>query len=112
MKNPEMSINDVIALSTMFRALVSRVINPSNHSKYGCCYTKMHDNANKIPSVHEHDRHSACCSHQSAFASSKDEITSELFDIGKTLFYTNNGWPDKVKVNHFSLDKQMFYGFL
>ena len=41
---PEISINEGFALSTMFRALVSRVVNTSNRSKYGCCYTKMDDN--------------------------------------------------------------------
>ena len=101
----EISINEGFALSTMFRALVSRVINTSNHSKYGCCYFKMNDDANKNPSIHEHDKYSACCSHQSTFASSKDDITSELFDIGETLFFTNNGWSGMVKEKSFSLDK-------
>ena len=39
------------------------------------------------------------------FASSQDDITSELFDIGETLFFTNNGWSGLVKVKYFSLDK-------
>ena len=58
----------------------------------------MDDNANEDPSIHERDKHSVCCGHQSAFASVKVEITSELFDIGETLFFTNNGWSGMVKV--------------
>ena len=45
------------------------------------------------------------CGCQSVFASSQDDITSELFHIGKTLLFTNNGWPGLVKVKSFSLDK-------
>ena len=33
---PEIYVNEGFALSTMFRALVSRVVNTSNRSKYGC----------------------------------------------------------------------------
>ena len=40
---PEISINEGFALSTMFRAIMSRVVNTSNRSKYSCCYTKMDD---------------------------------------------------------------------
>ena len=42
---------------------------------------------------------------RSVFASSQDDITSELFDIGETLFFTNDGWSGLVKVKYFSLDK-------
>ena len=30
---------------------------------------------------------------------------SELFDIGETLFFTNDGWSGLVKVKYFSLDE-------
>ena len=30
---------------------------------------------------------------------------SELFDIGETIFFTNNGWSGLIKVKSFSLDK-------
>ena len=30
---------------------------------------------------------------------------SELFDIGETIFFTNNGWSGLVKVKSFSLDR-------
>ena len=98
---PEISINQDFALSTMFRALVSRVINPTNHSKYGCCYTHMHDDANESPTIQDPDRRSVCCGHQSDFTSVKVEITEELFDIGETFFFTNNSWSNMVKVNFF-----------
>ena len=29
----------------------------------------------------------------------------ELFDIGETIFFTNNGWSGLIKVKSFSLDK-------
>ena len=52
---PEISINEGFALSTMFRALVSRVVNISNRSKYGCCYTKMDDDYNDGPHANKHE---------------------------------------------------------
>ena len=39
---PEISINEGFALSTTFRALVSRVMNVSNHPRYVCCFTNMY----------------------------------------------------------------------
>ena len=42
---------------------------------------------------------------QSVFASSQDDITSELFDIGDNIFFTNIGWSGLVKLKYFSLDK-------
>ena len=95
-------------MSTMFRALVSRVVNTSNRSKYGCCYTKMDDDENDDPHTHKHDKRSRCCGFQYVFASSQDDITSELFDIGETLFFTNYGWSGLVKVKSFSPDGKMF----
>ena len=52
---PEISINEGFEMSTMFRAFVSRVVNTSNRSKYGCCYTKMDDYYNDDPHTHKHD---------------------------------------------------------
>ena len=46
-----------------------------------------------------------CSGCQSAFTSSKDVIKTELFDIGETLFFTNDGWLGLVKVKYFYLDK-------
>ena len=92
-------------LSTLFRALVSRVVNTSNRSKYGCCYTKMDDDYNNDPHATKHEENSTRCGCKYVFASSQDDITSELFDIGESLFFTNNGWSGLVKVKYFSLDK-------
>ena len=39
------------------------------------------------------------------FASSQYDITSELFDIVETIFFTNDGWSGLVKVKSFSLDE-------
>ena len=84
---PDISINEGLALSTMFRALVSRVVNTYNLSKYGCCYTKMDEYYNNDPHATKHEEHSTCCGCQSMFASSQDDITSELFDIGETFLH-------------------------
>ena len=65
----------------------------------------MDDDCNDYPHATKHDEHSTRCGCQSVFASSQDDITSELFDIGETLFFTNNGWSGLVKVKSFSLDK-------
>ena len=41
-----------------------------------------------------------CCHGKSAFATSQnDDIVSEFFEIGETLFLTNDGWSGLVKVN-------------
>ena len=105
---PEISTNEGFALSTMFRSLVSRVANISNRSKYGCCYTKMYDDYNDDPYATKHEEHSTRFGCQSVFASSQYDITSELFDIGETIFFTNNGWSGLVKVKSFLWTKQTF----
>ena len=65
---------------------MSKVDNTSNRSKYGCCYTKMDDDYNYDPHTTKHEEHATRCGCKSVFASSQDDITSELFDIGETLF--------------------------
>ena len=68
----------------------------------------MDDDYNDDPYANKHEEHSTRCGCQSVFTSSQDDITSELFDIGETLFFTNNGWSGLVKVNFFLWTKQMF----
>ena len=65
----------------------------------------MDDNYNDDPHATKHEEQSTRCGCQSVFASSQDDITSELFDIGETLFFTNYGWSGMVKVKYFSLDE-------
>ena len=65
----------------------------------------MDEDDNDDPHANKHDEHSTCCGCQSAFTSSKDDILSELFDIGETLFFTNDGWSGLVKVKSVSLDE-------
>ena len=65
----------------------------------------MDDEYNNDPLTHKHDEHSTGCGCQYVFASSQDDITSELFDIGETILFTNNGWSGLVKVKSFSLDE-------
>ena len=49
--------------------------------------------------------HLKCCHGKSAFAKSQNDIVSEFFEIGKTLFLANDGWSGLVKVKYFFLDK-------
>ena len=65
----------------------------------------MDDDYNDDPHATKHEVHSTRCGCQSMFASSQDDIMSELFDIGETIFFTNNGWSGLVKVKLFSLEK-------
>ena len=65
----------------------------------------MDDDYNYDPHATKHEENSTRCGFRSVFASSQDEITSEIFDIGETIFLTNNGWSGLVKVKSFSLDK-------
>ena len=65
----------------------------------------MDEDYNDDPHATKHDEHSTYCGCQSVFVSSQDDIKSELFDNGETLFFINNGWSGLVKVKSFSLDK-------
>ena len=53
----------------------------------------------------KHGEHLRCCHGNSAFVTSQNDIVSEFFEIGNTLFCTNDGWCGLVKVKSFSLDK-------
>ena len=56
--------------------------------------------------------HSKCCHGNSAFARSQNDIVPEFFQIGETLFLTNDGWSGLVKVKYFSYTKQTSWKFL
>ena len=87
-------------LSTRFRALVSRVVNIPNHPIYGCCFTNLDaDDDNGNLCTDKLGKHLKCCHGKSAFATSQNDIVSEFFEIGETLFLTNDGWSGLVKVN-------------
>ena len=79
---PEISINEGFALSTVFRALVSIVINVANHPRYGCCFTHM-DIDNDIEGNCTDKEHSTCCHGKSVFTTSQNDIVSEFFEIGE-----------------------------
>ena len=42
---------------------------------------------------------------KAVFATFQNYIISEFFEIGETLFLTNDGWSGLVKVKYFSLDE-------
>ena len=50
----------------------------------------MDDDYNDDPHATKHEEYSTRCGCKSVFASSQDDITSELFDIGENLFFKNN----------------------
>ena len=45
------------------------------------------------------------CHGKSAFATSQNDIVSEFFEIGETLFFTKYGWSRLVKAKSFFLDE-------
>ena len=103
---PEISINEGFALSTIFCVLVLRVVNVSNHPRCGFCFTHMYANDdNGYHCTDNHGEHLKCCHGKSAFATSHNDIVSEFFEIGKTLFLTNDEWSGLVKVKYFSSDE-------
>ena len=63
------------------------------------------DNDNKDNCTVKLGEHSKCCHGKSAFATSQNDIVSEFFEIGETLFLTNDGRSGLVKVKSFSLDE-------
>ena len=68
----------------------------------------MDDGDNNNLHIHKLDKHSTCCGCQFFFASSQNDITSELFDIGETLFFKNDVWSGLAKVKYVSLDETNF----
>ena len=103
---PDISINESFAPSTIFRALVSRVVNIKNNPIYGCCFTHMDsDDDNEDHCIDKLGEHSKCYHGKSAFTTSHNDSVSEFFEIGETLFLTNDGWSGIVKVEYFFLDK-------
>ena len=94
---PEISINEGFALSTIYCALVSRVVNVSNHPRCGCCFTHMYDDDdNGYHCTEKRGEHLKCCHGKSAFTTSHNDTVSEFFEIGKKLFITNDGWSGLV----------------
>ena len=78
-----MTINEGFSFATMYRALVSKVINPKVSHQHSCCMTDLdHDDSSADPG---------------------SDLETELFEIGKTLFYTQEGFSGLVKVKSFAL---------
>ena len=59
------------------------------------------DDDNKNHCIKKLGEHLKCCHGNYAFATSQNDIVSEFFEIGETLFLTNDGWSGLVKVNFF-----------
>ena len=47
----------------------------------------------------------SCCHGKSTFTASQNDIVSEFFEIGETLFLTDDGWSGFDKVKPFSLNE-------
>ena len=100
----KISKNEGFALSKIFRALVLRFVNVSNHPRCGCCFTHMDADDDREYHCNEKlGEHLKCCHDKSAFSASQNDIVSEFFEISKTLFLTNDGWSVIVKVKYFFL---------
>ena len=63
------------------------------------------DDDNEDHCTNKFGEHLKCCHGKPAFATSQNDIVSEFFEIGETLFLTNDGWSGLVKVEYFSLDE-------
>ena len=75
----DISINEGFALLTIFRALISRVVNFTNNPRYGCCFTHMDaDYDNEYHCIDILGKHPKCCHSKSAFATSQNDIKSEF----------------------------------
>ena len=86
---PELPINEGFSVHSIFRGIVSRVINPSISSENSCCLTCLdHDTLQQ--------------DNKAAWATSSD--TSDIFEVGETLFYTKDGKSAIVKIVAVSLD--------
>ena len=97
---PEMTINEGFSFATMYRALVSKVINPSISHQRSCCMTNLEEST-----AH------TCCHDVHASTSSFD-LETELYEVGETLFYTKDGYSSLVKVKSFSLDDDNILSFV
>ena len=64
------------------------------------------DNDNEDHCTDKLGEHSKCCHGNSAFATSQNDIVSEFFKIGETLFLTNDGWSGLVKVKKFLIQSK------
>ena len=64
------------------------------------------DDDNKDHCTDKLGEHLKCCHGKSIFATSHNNIVSEFFEIGETLFLTDDGWSRLVKVNLFPETKQ------
>ena len=56
------------------------------------------DDDNEYHCTDKLGEHLKYCHGKSAFATSQNDIVSYSFEIGETLFLTNNGWSGLVKV--------------
>ena len=108
---PELSINEGYSLVTMYRAMVSKVINPSTKNQYSCCLTQMDDD-NEDPTLSRTQCNDNTCRHHHAHASDASDTVLELFEIGETLYYANDGWSGLVKVKSFEFDKDGILRFV
>ena len=87
---PELSINEGFSQSRVYRVLVSKVINTDIHQEHSCCFTRLDDDDR---STCIKQAHSVC-----------DNMTTELFDVGETVFFSKDGYSTFVKIKSFKLD--------
>ena len=92
---------------TTFCALVLRVINVSNHPRYGFFFTNTDaDDDNEDHCTGKIGEHLKSYHNKSALARSHNDIVSDFLEIGETLFLTDDGWSGFDKVKPFSLNEE------
>ena len=113
---PEVPINEGFSLATIYTAMISRVINPFSGHQYSCCFTQMDDDVGEPTMSKSDDNDEVTCHHAHTNMvephSESAETVLELFEIGETLYYVNNGWSGLVKVKSFKLDENGIIRFV
>ena len=106
---PEVSINEGYSLATIYRAMVSKVIYTSAADQYSCCFTHINDDTDELTISKSLHVASTCGCHHAHTSSvethSEPDTVLELFEIGETLYYANDGWSGLVKVKSFDFDE-------
>jgi hypothetical protein len=96
---PEMPINQGFSLATKFRAMVSRIINPTVKPKHSCCMVDLDHHEDSDSSIGQN------CKHAFTTVTPPDpENPVELFEVGETLYYSEKGHSTLVKVKSMALD--------
>lgn len=82
---PELSINEGFTLSRVYRVLASKVINTKVQHEHSCCFTHLDDDD--------------CFTCAKWAYSTCESMTTELFVVCETVFFSKDGYSTFVKIN-------------